>query len=200
MVPVPSVVVNSGPPSEHFRLTADEPLSGLSKWLADARVDAAAAGRAHQRWLERQATEDATIAGVLVDLAERGRPVALRCAGGRTVRGRVFAIGADFVAIRESRLGDVLIPRHSIATVRAAPGDDPIVGDRPVSLMVVLAEALVELAADRPTVLVVAAGDQVRGELHSAGQDLGSITTNADRREVIHIATASIDHLVVLAH
>jgi hypothetical protein len=199
MVPVPSVVVNSGPPSEHFRLTADDPLSGLTKWLADSRVDAAATARAQQRWLEHQATEESTITGVLVDLAERGRPVAVRSTAGRNIRGRVFAIGADFVAIREARIGDVLIPRHAIATVRSAPGDEPVVGDRPAALDVVLAEALVEIAASRPVVLIGTAGDEYRGELHSAGQDLVSLTLDGERRETIHVATSSIDHLIVLA-
>jgi hypothetical protein len=190
--------VNADSSGMPFRLAADDPLQGLNTWVAEGLVDAAANERARQRWLERQATEDATLLGVLIDLAERGRPVAVRSGGGRTARGRVFALGADFVAVREERLGDVLIPTRAIATVRAAPGDAPTVGDRAASLVVVLAEALLELAADRPTVLLSAANEEQRGELRSVGRDVLALMIEGERRETIHVAIDAIDHLVIL--
>jgi hypothetical protein len=190
--------VNADSSSTPFRLTADDPLHGLNTWIAEGLVDAAASERARQRWLERQATEDATLLGVLIDLAERSRPVAVRSSGGRTARGRVVALGADFVAVREERLGDVLIPTRAIATVRAAPGDVSTVGNRPASLVVVLAEALLELAADRPTVLLSAANEEHRGNLRSVGRDVLALMIEGERRETIHVAIDAIDHLVIL--
>ena len=192
--------MNHDSPGPPLHLTADDPLSGLSAWLSDGRVDEAAAARVRRRWLERQAAEDATLTGLLIDLAERSGPVAVRSAGGRTARGRVVAVGADFVAVRESRLGDVLIPRRAVATVRGAPGEPPATatGDRPVSLMIVLAEALIEIAAERPSVLVAAAGDEIRGDLHAAGRDVVSVAVSGQGREVVHVAQEAIDHLVVL--
>ena len=47
-------------------------LDELERWAADARVQEAALQRARERWLRHQATEDASIVGVLTDLAERG--------------------------------------------------------------------------------------------------------------------------------
>ncbi len=199
MLPLPSSLVDGDSPHEPARLTDHDPLAGLSGWLADGRVDEAAADRARQRWLERQAAEEATIAGVLLDLAERGRPVTVRTVGGRTVRGRVSALGADFVFVREARLGDVAVPLARVATVRASSGEDPAVGDRPPALAVVFAEALSELAVDRPLVLVSVAGDDIRGELRSAGTDVIAVAIDTPRREVVHVSTNALDHLVLLS-
>jgi hypothetical protein len=198
MLPVPSGVVDPHPPRDPPGLASGDPLSGLSKWLADGRVDDAAARRARQRWLERQAAQDATLAGVIVDLAERGGPVVVRTNAGATMRGHVVAVGADFVAVRERGVGDTLIPHTAICTIRAAPGEQSVVGDRLAALEVVLAEALVELAADRRPVRVVTAGAELRGQLRSAGRDVVVIATDGDRRDRVHVTMSSLDHLVML--
>ncbi|MEM7142791.1 MAG: hypothetical protein AAF548_17340 [Actinomycetota bacterium] len=191
--------MDSDSPHEPVRLTPDDPLAGLATWLADGRVDAAAAERARQRWLERQAAEDATLVGVLLDLAERGRPVVARTSGGRNATGRVAALGADFVVVREERLGDVLVPTRALAMVRPSRGDRSPVGDRPAALAIVMEEALVELAADRPEVLVSAGGEEIRGDLRSAGRDVLAVELDTgERREIVSVATHAIDHLVII--
>ena len=43
-------------------LGPEDPLAGLNQWLAEGSVDAAARARTRQRWLERQAAEEATVA------------------------------------------------------------------------------------------------------------------------------------------
>lgn len=198
MVPVPSSVVDGHSPQDPRRLTADDPLAGLSKWVAEGRVDAAAGERARQRWLERQADEDATMTGVLLDLAERRRPVSLRTMAGRTARGPIVALGADFAIVREERIGDVVIPLRAVATVWGAPGEEPPSGDRPISVAVLFPEALVELAADRPLVLVAVAHGEIRGELRSAGTDVIAVATASATRDVVHVAIDAIDNLVLL--
>jgi hypothetical protein len=183
---------------ERFRLTVDDPLAGLARWVAEGRVDAAARERSRQRWLERQAGEEASVAGVLLDLAEQARPVMVRTAAGRTARGPIIALGADFAIVREVPRGDVVIPLGAIATVRSPPGAGAPVGDRPLELAVMLAEALVELSADRPLVLIAAAGEEIRGELSSAGTDVVTVTTASTHRDVVHVAVGAIDNLVLL--
>ena len=198
MVPVPSTVVDADSADDLPGLTGDDPLAGLAGWIAEGRVDAAAAERARQRWLERQAAEESTLTGVLIDLAERARPVAVRTMAGHTARGLVVALGADFAVVREDRLGDVVIPLSAVVTVRPGPGDRPAVGDRPTTLEIMLAEALVELAADRPAVLVAVAGEEIRGELRSAGIDVIALALDTARRDVVNVAIGAIDHLVLL--
>lgn len=180
------------------RLTADDPLAPLAHWLAEGRVEAASEARARQRWLERQAAEEATIAGVLLDLAERSRPIVVRTKGAHTAQGTITAVGTDFVAVRVARLGELLVPLTSIATLRTVPGESPVVGARPLSFVIVFAEALVEMAADRPEVLVSTGNEEIRGSLRSAGRDLISVTSTAEGRPVVQIASGAIDHLLVL--
>lgn len=198
MVPVPSTIVDRDSPLEPIGLTADDPLGGLARWLAEARVDAEIDARARRRWLRRQAGEEANLAGVLLDFAERGGPVGLRTAGGSIVRGPVVALGADFVVVRQTRPGDVIIPLSKVVTVRGGPDDHAPVGDRHVVPGVVLGEVLVEMAADQPLVLVSAGDDECRGRLHHAGSDVFAVATANPDRDLVYIATAALDRLVVL--
>lgn len=197
MVPVASRLVDTDPFPDDASLTPDDPLAGLAAWVAEGRVDAAAAERARHRWLQRQAGEDATLAGVLMDLAERGRPVAVRSAGGLTARGRIVALGADFVIVREDRVGDVVVPFAAVATVRPTPGEPAPVGARPLALALTLAEALVELAAERPDV-AVAAGDELRGELRRAGRDTLTVALDDSHRTVVTVHLPAVDRLVIV--
>lgn len=198
MVPVPSAVVDGESPHEPARLTDDDPLAGLGPWLAEGRVDAAAAARARRVRLERQASEDSSVAGVCLDLAERGAPVAVRTTAGRTTRGDVVALGIDFVVIRDGPVGDVVVPLRSVATIRGAPGATPVAGVRSVAFTLSVAGALTELAADRPLVLVAIGDQELRGELRSVGLDVVALATAATNREIVHIALDAIDQLVLL--
>ena len=84
---------------------------GTSYFLARGPVvDEAARARSRRRWLENAATEEATLGGVLLDLAERRRPVIVRTLAGHRVAGPIIAVGADFVGVADSRLGDTLMP------------------------------------------------------------------------------------------
>lgn len=185
-------------PAGSISLTPGDPLAPLAGWIAAGRVDEAARARARQRWLERQAREEATLGGVLVDLAERGRPVMVSTVGRRGFRGPVRAVGADFVVIREDGLGDVIVPLRSLASVRPAPGEDGGGGDRPFTVELVLAETLVEIAADNPTVLVVAGSEELRGELRSAGIDVLSIVLGGPRHDIVHVHVSALDHIAIL--
>jgi len=83
------------PPDRPVDLTSDYPLAALQRWVADGQVDEAARARSRRRWLEKVATEEATLGGVLLDLAERGRPVIVRTLAGQRVTGPIIAVGAD---------------------------------------------------------------------------------------------------------
>jgi hypothetical protein len=89
----------------------------IDRWVAEGRVDEAARRRARERWLRHQAEEDATVAGVLADVAERGAPVTVHARGGRRHRGEVRALGRDFVAIR-SATADVVVALAAVTSVR----------------------------------------------------------------------------------
>jgi len=178
-------------------LSSGDPLAALAGWVAAGRVDEAARARARQRWLERQADEEATLGGILLDLAERSRPVLVSTSAGRRLRGPLRMVGTDFAIVREPQLGDVLVPFRVLTSVRPTPGDPGASGDRPFTVELTLAASLLELAADRPEVLVIAGPDEHRGELRSAGIDVIGIVLDG-ARSTVHVNVATIDHLALL--
>lgn len=169
-------------------------LGRLAEWSATLVADAAAAARARERWLRRAAEEDATFAGVLLDLAERSSPVVVAGRGGRRHRGVVQAVGADFCGLRAADGSDVLLTFVGIASVRPEPRAEPSSGDRPVELAVGLAEALAAIAEDRPRVLVVtmADADGVAGELRTVGRDVLGLRLDGPARPLAYVPLASV--------
>lgn len=176
----------------------NDPLADWSRWLADCRVDEAVAARARQRSLERQAAQESTIAGVLLDLGERGRPVSLKTAGGRCWQGQIAAVGADFVIVRDDNDDRVLIPTASISTISASAAQRRVTGAR-LRPSAVLADVIHELAADQARVEVAVADDCVSGHLRAAGVDVVAVDVDQPAGGRLHVATAAIDHVVVLA-
>jgi hypothetical protein len=157
----------------------------LERWAADARVEVAARRRARERWLRQQAEEEATFAGVLIDLGEHGVEVALHTRTGRAHRGRVGVVGADFVGLLPSSPGlggshgapvgdEVLVSLDSVTSVRMQAGARLVTGDRVLTSRLSLAEVITGLAAERERVVLVLAeaGEPVAGVLHSVGQDM----------------------------
>ncbi len=191
--------VNSDPqpPDRPVDLTAGDPLAALQRWVADGQVDEAARARSRRRWLENAATEEATLGGVLLDLAERRRPVTVRTLVGHRITGPIIAVGADFIAVADARLGDTLMPTTRIATVQPAPGDDLPAGDRRHDVVLTFGDALMELAAERPEVMVGVGDETLRGELRTASTEVVTLVIADERREPISIALAAIDHVVV---
>jgi hypothetical protein len=151
----------------------------LERWAADARIDEAARRRARERWLEQQAREEATLLGILADLAERGTVVTLQLRSARPRRGRVRLIGADFVALApvgdvDGRGGEVLVVMRAVVAVGTQPGEPVSIGDRSVRSRMTLTEVVIGLAGDRERAVLVLAGSEevVRGTLWSVGQDV----------------------------
>jgi len=167
----------------------DDLVAALTRHLAEHRADAAAAARARERWLRQAADEEALLAGVLLDLAERADVVTVHGPGGRTHRGRVRAVGEDFTALRTGA-GDVLLPYDAVAAVR--PEGQPVAGsDRARALDLTLAEALAVVAGDRPRILVVGRDGAGRaGTLAAAGRDV--LTLRLDDGATVYVPLASV--------
>ncbi|MBI2708700.1 MAG: hypothetical protein HYX34_03275 [Actinobacteria bacterium] len=152
----------------------------LDRWLAATRADAAAESRARERWLRQQAQEEATLAGLLLDLAEREQEVVVQTAGGRRHGGLVRAVADDFLALRTGDGTDLLLRYDGVVAVRPK-GRSPGPGDRPRALDVTFAEAALALAAERPRIrLGTRDGQAVAGELRSAGIDVLTVRLDGD--------------------
>jgi hypothetical protein len=176
----------------------------LARWSAEARADAAAAARAKERWLRHQAGEDATLAGLLVDLAERRMPAVVVVDGDRRHWGTLTAVGADYVLLREAADRDVYVALAAISAVRpdaVATGDTATPpGSRPVEADSQFAAVLATLAADRPRVAITAFGtsEAWRGELRGAGRDLVVVHLDGGARSTAYIPVAAIAEVVVV--
>lgn len=168
----------------------------LTRWLAEQRADAAAAARARERWLRQAADEEAVVAGVLLDLAERAEVVVAQGVAGRSHRGRVRGVGEDFVALRTAST-DVLLPYASVLAIRAE-GRALGGSDRARTLDLTFAEAIAAIAPERPRVLVVGRdGAGLSGELRSAGRDVLTLRL-ADGAGTVYVPVAALAELAVV--
>ncbi len=149
-------------------------------------MDEAAASRARERWLRQQAGEEATLVGVLLDLAESGTGV-IMAVSGRRHHGTITAVAEDFCALREARPTDHLVAYAAISGVEPREGMAPA-GDRARALDMTLREALATLVAERPRVQVTDQfGDTRVGELASVGQDIVVLRPDGGARAVRHL-------------
>ena len=166
----------------------------LDAWLADARVERSADARSREHWLRAAADADATFAGVLLDLAERGVALAIATVAGRRHRGVVQVLGADFVALRVAAGREVLLAIHAIASVRTSDSAGTTAGERVVTTDLRLGDVLGELAADRARarLFVLDASDAVSGELRSVGQDIVTIRTDSEGRGAAYVRTDAV--------
>jgi hypothetical protein len=180
----------SGSPSLAARLDA---------WLADARVESSADERAREHWLRAAADADATFAGVLLDLAERGVGVAVATVGARRFQGVVHVLGADFIALRGRAGNEVLLALRTFASVRTAPAVGVATGERVVTTELCLADVLAELAAERARVrLVVLDGTEaVTGELRAVGQDVVTLRIDGQPQATAYVRTAAVAEVVL---
>lgn len=166
----------------------------LAAWAAEALVDEAAAARSRERWLRQAAGEEASFAGVLIDLAERGSPVVAAGVGGRRHRGVVVAVGSDFVALRTPVGRDVLLAVAAIGALRPEGGADASAGDRVVRVELDLAGALATLVPDRPRLFVVprSGDDGVAGTLRAVGRDVVVLRTDAAPAATVYVPVAAV--------
>ena len=177
-------------------------LASLDHLVADAVAEGAARERAQTRRLRQIAEEEATFLGVALDLAERGAVVVARTASGRTHRGRVLAVGRDFVVLRDGLGPPAFLAAAGVSSLRPQPGSSPspdTAGGRQAPLGVGLAALLVGLAAERPRVQVAALGDEpVAGELRSVGADVLTLRLDGDAGLRVHVRLGALSELLLL--
>jgi len=147
-------------------------LEELRRWAADEGAARVARSRSRARWLRQQAAESATLAGVLLDLAERRAVVTVE-ASSRLHTGRLVAVSTGLCILEEIDDAD-----HQLALI-ALPAITMLVprveanGDRVPELQLDIAGALAGLAGDRPTIcLELTSGKRVTGVLEAVGVDI----------------------------
>lgn len=155
---------------------------GLRALLDAERTRFAADDRGRRRRLREQATEEATLAGALLDVAETCAGVVVASAAGRTHHGTIAGVGADFVTLHAKGGRRIYVAWWALTTVRMEtgvrmgdPGCRDDVDDR------TLVEVLSALAPQRPSVSVgVGGADPVSGELQWVGADVLAVQMGRD--------------------
>lgn len=176
-----------------------EPGHDAERWLASQLVDDATRSRRRAAELREQAGQEGTLRGVLVDLAERRRPVVLRTVAGAEHRVALTMVGGDVVTGRTMRGEHVAAGLDAVASVRTEPGSGPSIGDRAAAAESTLVGHLQELAAVRPDVVVTLRdGSRLRGSLTTVGLDVLTVRLPDDERSSAHVALAAVSDLVVL--
>lgn len=185
-------------PEDLGSATGDDLVAELTRWLADRRSDAASASRSRERWLRQQAEEDATFAGILLDLAEQQCPIVVQLARDRRHRGHVRAVADDFLALRTQEGTDVLLAYAGIVATRLQGSEAPLAGDRPRALEMSLAEALGAISGERPRILVVTRdGSRLSGELRTAGRDVLALRSDGGDRAMSYVPLAAVAEVTV---
>ena len=170
---------------------SDADLAGL---LDDERGRASAQERTRQRWLRRQALEEARLSGVLLSAAEHHADVTIRTTAGRSHHGRVELVAGDFCGLRTAaaavylRLAAITVVQPE-RSVQALPAAD----QRAAAVGTTLQEFLADLAPDHPDVGLVCVGEPlpVSGRLLAVGADV--VTLEMDqRRSLIYVALPSL--------
>jgi hypothetical protein len=182
-------------------LLGDGMAARLDRWVAEARVEDAARRRSSERWLRQQAEEEATFAGVLIDLGERGAHVAVHTSSGRVHRGRISVVGLDFMRVEVPMAGDVLVALKVISSVRTDRDEPVVTGDRASSSRLALAEMITGLAAERDRALFVPLDGRgpVCGTVRSVGQDLVVVRLDGggdSHAGIAYLALSSIGEVV----
>jgi len=157
-------------------------------------VDEAARVRSRERWLREVADQEATLAGVLIDFAERQVPVLIHSVTGRRHHGLIRVLGVDFVGLALVVGAEVLVARAAVGLVRTAPAIDAAAGDRMVTTDLRLADVLAGMAADRERVRLMTRDGQeaIAGELRSVGHDVVVVRTDLDRPGVAYVPLDAI--------
>jgi len=184
----------------------------VERWAAEARVRDAVDARQRERWLRRQAEDEADFASLLLDLAERRVAVIATTTGGRHHVGRIEAVGADFVAVvAGGRL--TLVSLAAVAAVRVADAvegrrhrdhrrSEPAADARPESgaraIGVVMSDVIGHAVERRPRVQVFAGAAQLGGELRAVGVDVVTLDTDGDPPGLLYVRLASVSEFSFL--
>lgn len=188
----------------------DALLADLARWTGEDRGQAAARARARERWLRQLAAEEARLAPMLQDLAERGAAVVVGTTAGPRLRGRVAAVATDFaVVVAPGGAPVTLVRLGGVATVRPDPSARPSRGhDRGAApgsgagsaTPATLDEILAGLAAERPRVRLVVPGEPegVTGELRAVGADVATVVLDGAPPASLHVRLGAVNHVTLL--
>ncbi len=185
----------------------------IERWAAEARARDAVDARQRERWLRRQAEDEAAFASLLLGLAERRVAAIVTTTGGRHHVGRIEAVGADFAALGAAGGRITMVSLAAVAAVRVADAaearrhrdhrrSEPAADARPDhgerTIGVVMSDVIGHAVERRPRVQVFAGGAQLGGELRAVGADVVTLHTDGDPPGLLYVRLASVSEFSFL--
>jgi hypothetical protein len=170
-------------------------------------VGRAASGRARARSLIDQSAAEATLSGLLVDLAEEAAEVTLGLAstdrvasrgagpGAGQVAGRLVGVGRDLLIVDRPGRGAALVRTAAVTSVTplgSAVGPARPGGRRPPGLDLTMAAALDALGADGAPVMVRTSDATFAGVVLACGEDVVTLRTEGADRRPVYVALGAI--------
>jgi hypothetical protein len=161
----------------------------LALLVGEARAADAAKARRRERHLRATAAADASLVGVLMDLADSATVLAFGTTEGLVIEGRLMIVAVDAVGI-EGRDGlTTYLPLRALTTVEpGTPAATEPSGNRPASGRTRFAVLLAELATRREHVTIRLGNAEIVGDLHAAGVDIISVRTAGDPPRTRYLA------------
>lgn len=174
----------------------------LARWTAGARADDAARARVRERWLRQQAQEDASFAGVALDLSEASAGVAVRTTTGHTLHGRIATVAGDFCVLRHDGGTVTLVAFAAVASVRPEQGfrAGDAGSERTAPVPARLADVLAGLAVERPRVRMIldGGGEALTGELRAVGSDVATLRLDSGGGATVYVRIGSVGEVTLL--
>jgi hypothetical protein len=171
----------------------DDLVAAFARWAAGERVAEAASGRARQRSLSEQAASGASLAGVLVDLAETAAAVTL-AVGGSRINGRLVGVGSDFCVLDQAGGRPVLVATAAVAAVWAGAEDvSELAGERAPALDLSFTGALALLAEDRVPVQLRLGPVAVGGDLIRVGDEVLTLRGPPPGRRPVYVPCGRVE-------
>jgi hypothetical protein len=153
--------------------------------------------RSRERRLREQAASTATLAGILVDLAERATAVVIGI-GEHRCSGRVVGVSRDFCLVEQLNGRPAIVPLTAVTSVApGGPAPSTPAGDRHPVLSLSLVSALAAMAEDRAPVAVRAGADHIEGDLTSAGEDVVCVRSGPPARKLSYVPVGSLTYIEV---
>lgn len=169
------------------------------RWTAEGRSDETRASRERERWMARQAAEEAVFSGVLLDLAEAGTTVVATTASGHRHRGTVEVASNALCLLRTEAGIEVLLRPRGIVSIRThLESGTAGLGDRRTRPGPSIHDALDLACAERRRVTIWSSGarEGLTGTLVSLGADVVALELDGSR-ETAFVPLESVDEVIL---
>lgn len=163
-------------------------------WRANSAIAEAARSRRRTATWSQHGSADAGLAGVLLDLAERGTEVVISLINGHSHRGVVLAVASTWAMLRINAGARVVLRLRAVAAIDCT-GQRSSFGERCAPITTGFAPML-ERSVEPGEQLTVWCGHQrLSGELSGVGDDLAILTVNSSTLRYVSIE--AIDEVVI---